>query len=381
MKPLSTINLETFRLAVECSSNHIIITDVQGKIIYANRAVEKITGYSQQEIIGQTPKLWGGLMEEAYYEQLWHTISVKHQAYYGQVKNKRKNGEIYYASVYISPVQNEQGEYIGFIGTEEDRTQEHLVDQAKTEFVSLASHQLRTPLSTINWYTEMLLNGDAGEINVEQKKYLNEIYQASQHMSALVNDLLNVSRIELGTFVIEPQPINPIETMLSVLSEVKPLLEKNQIQLLTNYDPTLTQYIADAKLLRIIFQNLITNAVKYNRYNGVVNIELNWQEKGANIVNYQLPEDSLLFSVADNGIGIPQTQQNKIFTKLFRADNAQKVDSGGTGLGLYLTQGIVENSGGKILFTSEEGKGTKFYVILPKTGMQKKSGLKTLQLI
>jgi signal transduction histidine kinase len=219
------------------------------------------------------------------------------------------------------------------------------------------------------------------KINLEQKKYLTEIYQASQHMSALVNDLLNVSRIELGTFVIEPETINPIEIMLSVLSEVKPLLEKNHIQLLTNYDPTLTQYIADAKLLRIVFQNLITNAVKYNRYNGVVNIELNWQEKGANIVNYQLPEDSLLFSVADNGIGIPRTQQNKIFTKLFRADNAQKVDSGGTGLGLYLTQGIVENSGGKIFFTSEEGKGTKFYVILPKTGMQKKSGLKTLQLI
>lgn len=361
--------LEKFKLAVEKSSDHVVITDPSGIAIYVNNAAELITGFSKEEIIGKkvgTKKSWGGFMDNEFYKKMWDTVLVDKKVFSGEIKNKRKNGQEYFAHTSISPILNKNNEVIFLVGVERDITKEKQVDKAKTEFVSLASHQLRTPLSTVNWYTEMLLDGDAGAINVNQKKYLTEIYKGNQRMVDLVNALLNVSRLELGTFVVEPEYMNIIEMAQSVVDEIKHTVDKKKHTLTFTRDEGLPQILADKKLLRMVFQNLLSNAIKYTPKGGKVTLDV------------RKVKENIAITVTDTGYGIPKSQQKEIFTKLFRADNIRQMDTEGTGLGLYLIKAIVDHSGGMIWFESEENKGTTFHVTLPLSGMVKKTGSKTL---
>jgi signal transduction histidine kinase len=240
-------------------------------------------------------------------------------------------------------------------------TKEQEVDRAKTEFVSLASHQLRTPLSSINWYTEMLLAGDAGEINDEQKKFLTEVYKGNQRMVELINALLNVSRLELGTFAVDPEDTDVIALAQSVLDEQMPQIHERNIQLSTHLAPGTPHLLADPKLLRMVLQNLVSNAVKYTLPGGSLSVRV------------EPDADNIAITVADTGLGIPKEEQGRIFSKLFRATNARTSDTG-----LYIVKSVVENAGGTIHFESTEGKGTTFFIKLPKTGMHKKEGAKSL---
>ena len=247
-----------------------------------------------------------------------------------------------------------------------DITREWDIDKSKTEFVSLASHQLRTPLSTIGWYAEMLLSGDAGKLNPEQEDYMKEIYNGNRRMVELVNSLLNVSRIELGTLAIESEMTNFIEVCESVIKEVAPSLDVKKIELTKKYDSKLSLIKADPKLVRIIFQNLLTNAVKYTPEKGKISVEITQKEQ------------DILIKVSDTGYGIPEHQKNKIFSKLFRADNAREKEAEGTGLGLYIIKMVIDSAKGKIWFDSKEKEGTTFYVTIPLSGMQRKDGTKNL---
>ena len=366
---LLAADLEKFKLAVDNASDHIVITDPDGIVLYANQAVTKITGFEISEVLGQkagSKILWGGLENQALYEKLWDTIKNKKLPFIGEINNKRKNGALYVADAKINPVLNATGEVAFFVGIERDITKLKEVDKAKTEFVSLASHQLRTPLSSINWYAEMLLAGDAGKLKTEQQKFVEEIYTGNQRMVDLVNALLNVSRIELGTFAIEPEEVDLKKLAESVLEELTPLVQQNKLKVTFDYDQTLPIMILDPKLTRIIFQNLLSNAAKYTPEGG--KIKLTVGKKGRNV----------LIEVSDTGYGIPKEQQDRIFGKLFRADNVREKDTNGTGLGLYILKSIVENSKGKVWFTSEENKGTIFSVTLPLQGMKKKVGSKAL---
>lgn len=246
-----------------------------------------------------------------------------------------------------------------------DITEEKKIDKAKSEFVSLASHQLRTPLSTINWYSEVLLNGDVGKLKKEQEKYVETVYHASKRMGDLVNALLNVSRLELGTFTVKPEETDVRALLKSTLAEHKQQIELKSIQCTTRLSKIPLMMI-DQKLLHMVFQNIINNAVKYTPIKGRIVIKLAIQKK------------DLLLRIQDNGCGIPTEQQDQVFTKLFRADNARKIDPDGTGLGLYIAKSILDRVGGKIWFESEKNKGTTFFVILPIVGMRKKKGLKNL---
>ena len=362
-------DLNKFKLAVEYSSDHVVITDKDGIIIYANRAVENVTGYSEKEIIGQkagTKENWGGQMKKDFYKKMWHTVLEKKETFSGEVNNIRKNGEKYIAFASIIPIMNSAQEVVFIVGIERDVTKEREIDRAKTEFVSLASHQLRTPLSTISWYVQMVLNGDAGEISTEQRDYLNEVYGGSRRMIELVNALLNVSRIELGTFAVEPEKVDITKISDEVVKEMKPQIKNKKINLDVYYDPKIDILQLDPSLIRIVFQNLISNAVKYTPEKGRVDLSIKKKEK------------EILVSVIDSGYGIPKKDHKKIFTKLFRADNVKEKDSTGTGLGLYITKSIVEQSGGKIWFESAKDKGTRFYFTIPITGMKKKEGSRAL---
>ena len=224
----------------------------------------------------------------------------------------------------------------------------------------------------------MLIDGDAGKLNTKQKEYLNEVYTGNQRMVALVNALLNVSRLEMGTFTVEPEPTDIIEISKTVIKEMLPMIKKKEIIVKENYASVLPKINIDPKFIRVVFQNLISNAIKYTPEKGIVKIIIELRKKDEAIDGATALFDSLFISVTDKGYGIPKNQQDKIFSKLFRADNVRERDTEGTGLGLYIVKSIIEHSDGKIWFKSKENKGSTFFVLLPLKGMKKKEGTKTL---
>ena len=266
-------------------------------------------------------------------------------------------------AVTAAPVVSE-GDISGVILVFRDITKETEIDRSKTEFVSLASHELRTPLTSIRWYTEMLLEGDFGKITGKKREHLEEIYRENQRMIELVNALLSVSRLELGTFAIEPQPTDLRELVEGEFGELALKIKERKLKVKKFYSKNLPIVNVDPKLTRIIFRNLLTNSVKYTSEGGAVSLSL----EGGN------PDISI--TVADTGCGIPKKQQHLIFTKLFRADNVTKMETDGTGLGLYMVKSILDEIGGRIRFESKEGKGTTFHVSIPVKGMPKKKGVK-----
>jgi signal transduction histidine kinase len=266
--------------------------------------------------------------------------------------------------IFITPVKDNKGDIVGGAIIMHDITYLKEIDRMKTEFVSVASHQLRTPLTAIKLFTEMLLRGDTGKLNRAQKEYLNNIFQSTDRMTRLVNDLLNVTRIESGRVRINPQPTKLDELIQNIIVEAKPLADMKKVKLtfmVTDKAPTIP---LDQNLFRQVIHNLIVNAIRYTPAG-----------KGRILVTFKKYNNrEYLISVADNGIGIPNDKQKKIFQKFFRADNAVKMETEGTGLGLYVSKMIVELSGGKIWFESQEGKGTTFFVTIPTKGMPAKEG-------
>lgn len=361
-----TEDFKKFKLAVDGTSDHVVITDTEGVILYANRAAEVTTGYTRKEIVGEKPSLWGKQMPAEFYRNMWHAIKEQRKSFYGEVTNKRKDGRLYIAEAHISPLFDEQGSLYGFVGMERDITRQKEIDKSKTEFVSIASHQLRTPLTIINWYVEMLFDPSNTKLSEKQKQYITEIAHASKRMIELVNALLNVSRIDMGTFMVDVKPVNFLLAMDDALKDLSLQIAHKNMKIEKRYDDSLPLINADPKLLRIIFQNLLTNAVKYTPEEGSITIGLS--KKRSNV----------LISVADTGFGIPAHQQDSIFLKFFRADNAREKEPDGNGLGLYIVKSLVEHSGGKIWFTSEENKGSTFYVEIPLMGMRAKEGAKQL---
>ncbi len=264
----------------------------------------------------------------------------------------------------ISILGKDESEGVAVIIVFRDVSLEKAVDEAKTEFVSLAAHQLRMPLTAIRWYAEMLLAGDVGELNKDQHSYLDEIYESNKRMVKLVNELLNVSRIRLGTFKIDPKAVDLAKATDTILSELQPNISKKEMIIVKNYNYP-ENFNADPNLLDVILENLISNAVKYTPDKGTITIT--FEER-----------NGLLITVSDTGYGIPKAAYSKIFSQLYRADNIKGKDVEGTGLGLYMVKAIVDESGGSISFSSEENKGTSFHVQFPKSGMKKREGFKSL---
>ncbi|MAZ40504.1 hypothetical protein CL654_00075 [bacterium] len=388
---LEDLNLEKDKLSeskalddaiLSSVGNGLVVTDESGKVVVINKVALEFLGKKDKEISG---KEWGDVIKVSKEdkvplkkEELPYVQSMKEKKvviatfphyYFFENKDKQKVP----VSITASPIiKNDK--LLGSVVIFRDITNEIAIDKAKTEFVSLASHQLRTPLSAINWFTEMLISGDAGKLNKEQKKYAEEVYASSRRMAELVGALLNVSRLELGTFSVEPEDINLPEMVEDAVKEMTPLSEKKSITIQKEIEDNLPVMKADRKLIRIIFQNLISNAVKYTPEKGTAKVYVGVKKKGENIDGRTLKEDNFLFTVSDTGIGIPAEQREQVFTKLFRADNARKVETEGTGLGLYIIKSIIEQSGGEIWFHPNDPNGTTFLVLFPTHGMFKKQG-------
>lgn len=228
------------------------------------------------------------------------------------------------------------------------------VSRLKTEFISVASHQLRTPLSGIRWYLELLLEKSRQEEQSEEvKEYITTLLQTNQRMIKLVNSLLDVSRIEQGRLKIEPQKI-PFQQLYQEIIKIHQQEAKAKgIHLITGPIPPDVYIFGDPRLLEQVLENLISNSIKYTPSGGTVKID------------FVLKKSNIQTCVADTGVGIPPAEQKRIFQRFFRANNVLKMQSTGTGLGLYIAKAIVEAHKGKIWFKSKEGQGTVFYFTLP----------------
>lgn len=227
------------------------------------------------------------------------------------------------------------------------------LDAAKDEFVSIVSHQLRTPLTGIRWFTNLLLGNKKKNLNKEQLDFLEQINTSNKKMIQLVNDLLDVSHIETGyKFKITKEDCLVFPIIQDVLKENIMLIKTKGLKI-KNHVPKNLKIKADRVKIRQVWQNLLSNATNYSPRGKEITIAA---EKGA---------DGPIFSVKDEGIGIPQKQQNRLFEKFFRAKNAALQDPNGTGLGLYITRGIIHGHGGDIWFKSAESKGTTFFFSIP----------------
>lgn len=237
------------------------------------------------------------------------------------------------------------------------------LDQAKDEFISIASHQLRTPLTTIKGYASMIDEGDFGKLSSKTKEPLKEILDGSERMNRLVGDLLNVSRIQAGKFFIDATEVDMPELVASEVKQLEQLAKAKKVEL-AYIEPKvkISPMMLDLNKTQQAAMNLIDNAIHYSAPpSGGGHVQVSLEVHGNEVV----------FLVRDDGIGVPKDKQSKLFTKMFRADNAKEVRPDGTGLGLYLVKRVVEDQGGQIVFASEPGKGSTFGFRLPLTGVPK----------
>ncbi len=230
------------------------------------------------------------------------------------------------------------------------------LDKVKSGFISIASHQLRAPLTSIRWYSEMLLAGSKGKLNEDQTDIIKEISEGVVRLYKTINTLLDISRLEGDVVGKDKKPIDLTEITAQVIKELSPsIVEKKLVYFSFSAQTDTIVVNLDETLLRQVILNLFVNAILYTNEKGT--IEGRWMiDKENNVV---------IYSVRDNGIGIPKSEQDKVFTKFFRAGNAKSKVPDGTGLGLSLIKDIVTSWEGKIWFETEEGKGTTFFFTIP----------------
>lgn len=249
-----------------------------------------------------------------------------------------------------------KGEKIGTLVVLHDISREKAIERIKSEFVSLAAHQLRTPLSAIKWTLKMLLDGDLGNISKEQREFVKKTYQSNERMIDLINDLLDVTRIEEGRFLSKLAPASFEEMVVSVLSFYEQELSNGKIKFkFKKPQKKLPQVNVDIEKMKLVVQNLVENAIKYTPSGGNITV----------LINYDQEKKEIIFSVEDSGVGIPEDQQARVFTKFFRGENVMRMDTEGTGLGLFISKNIVEAHQGRIWFKSKKNEGTTVYFSLP----------------
>ena len=234
-----------------------------------------------------------------------------------------------------------------------DVTKERESEQIKTDFLLLASHQLRTPLTTVKWYIDYLLTTKTVTIEDEVREYLEQIYIGNERMIELITTLLTVSRIEMGTLAPEYTTVHVNGVVKDILEELASEVQKHNLEIKAESKGD-DAIVTDHTMIRIAIHNLLTNAIKYTPVGGTVSIVADYQPQVCTV------------TVTDTGYGIPPDEQEKIFTKMFRASNARKVSTNGTGLGLFLTKSFVEKLGGSLAFSSELDKGTTFTITVPR---------------
>jgi len=343
---------------IESIGDGLIIVNEYGVINEINKAALDMLGYDREEMIGEwLPRALpskdkdGNDLPPTERPSLKSLITGHPET--AITTYTRKDGSNFPVSGTAAPLMVE-GKPKGSIIVFRDFSREVLVERAKNEFVSLASHQLRTPITSILLYIGLIKYDEKG-LSAEIKDYLKRIEMSAQSMQQLVGDFLNISSLELGGVEARPIPIDLIELINDQISEIIGLAADAGVKISFSEPKEPATVSTDPALLGQAIHNIMTNAIRY-KATSAAEIKIKIKKQPQNYV----------ITVADNGIGIPEDSQHKIFQRLYRADNAVKQHTQGTGLGLYLVKKIVETLGGKIWFESQENVGTTFFIQLPK---------------
>ncbi|MDQ7814666.1 MAG: PAS domain S-box protein [Patescibacteria group bacterium] len=349
---------EKLDIILHSIADAVVVISREGKILLINNIASEMCGYSLFDTVGHdfrsllVFKGQDGASDLNFIDTVLQDGITTNPT--GKTVLLKRDGSALPVSESAAPIKDLEGNITGCVLVFRDATKEREIDRMKTEFVSIASHQLRSPLSGIKWLIELVLN-DTGELKPEQREYLEQIDVSNERMIQLVEDLLDVSRIETGRkFTIEKKDFDVVPVISGLLQEMTNLSLQKHVTTSTASDfPQSILLNADQEKIREVFKNLVSNAIKYTSQEGHVTID------------HTRSAEEVVFSVKDDGIGIPKDQQKKIFEKFFRASNVGRVEAEGTGLGLYIAKAIVEGHGGRIWFESQEGRGTTFSFSLP----------------
>jgi PAS domain S-box-containing protein len=357
------IERKKFYLAVKNSSDHIVILDPELKVIYANEAAQNITGYEEKEILGKKiSDLWESQIPERDFSDLWDTIKREKKPQKREILNMRKNGSFYIAHTRITPIVSEDiKEVLFFVMLEEDITKRKEVDRMKNNFIDIASHELKTPMTLIRGYASIILEEFSSTLPETTKKHVHQILINVERLISLVSDMLDISRIESGKMesLEKKQEMNIVDSLNEVQKSFSQSFATKGIKFIVKCSKKINPTVFYSEEgMRIIFTNLIGNSIKFVPENkGIITVKITEKD-----------ENSLLVMLSDNGIGIQKEYHEKVFQKFGVANAPLNHGTGGTGLGLSIVKMIVEKNGGKIWVESSGvvGEGVKFYFTLPK---------------
>jgi len=356
--------------AIDQNPASIVITDIDGRIEYVNSKFTELTGYQPEEAIGQNPRiLKSGQTPETDYQKLWNALYSKEE-WHGEFINKKKNGELYYESALISPIQNSENVTTHFVALKEDITEKkklindlilakekaEVSDKLKSAFLANMSHEIRTPMNAILGFSELLVNTDVTDDIL--KKYAGIINSRSHYLLALIEDILDLSKVEAGVLQLKREPfaINTLFDELTIQTNLKLQKQKKNIEFiaLKPREDNASVIICDKNRIQQLLFNLIDNAIKFTQ-SGYIKIEYKAENK-----------NGITFVVSDSGLGISEINQPYIFDR-FQKSNNLELNYSGLGLGLSICKGIVKLLGGDIWMESEVNKGSVFSFCIPES--------------
>lgn len=320
----------------------ILVVDNKNNFSLINPSAEQLLGVKKEEMIGRP-------FSKVVYLQPFIKFLSQKKIFNQEFETK----EDLVLETIMVPLARE-GERIGTLIILHNITREKLVEKMKSDFVSLAAHQLRTPLSAVKWILRMLLDGELGELKKEQRNFLEDGYISNQRMIDLVNDLLNVARIEEGRYIYDLTSTDIEKLIKPIIKSRKEECRERKIAVtFKKSGKKPSDVLIDSEKIAIVFDNILDNAISYTFPGGRVAVSLSYAKEQVRVC------------VKDSGMGIPGNQQKNVFKKFFRGANVVRKETDGTGLGLFISKNIVEAHKGKIWFKSEEGKGTNFCFTIP----------------
>lgn len=357
------------RAFLESVGDGLIGIDRFWNITLWNKAATALTGRTEEEAMGKPFPNVVEFADEASHEK--NIAFIEESMLFGKTRImgshtvlRRKTGEEIPVNDSVAPIFDERGLVDGAMIIFRDASKDRELQKSREEFSSLATHQLRTPITVINQFSELLAAEPT--LTPTGKEEVAAIQKASSSLTELVTAMLNVSRIESGSIGITPTLLLIPDVAKQVAKEMESQFTKKKLKLTQRYSKDVAAIDADENLVSAIVKNLLSNALKFTPEGGEVTLSVN---KNATDV---------VLNVIDTGMGIPKSEQNQIFTKFYRANNVRVADISGTGLGLYTIKAILKQSGGRIWFESEENHGSSFHVSIPLSGMVKKEGMKGL---
>lgn len=380
-KVKSEQELNKIRVAMEQSPAAIIITSLDGIIEYINPKFVELTGYNRKEAIGKTPAiLKSGKHNQKFYTELWETITSGKE-WSGEFINKKKNGKLFWEKALISPIKDETGKVTHFVAIKENITDKKKLEQVhhekklaersaelKQRFLANMSHEMRTPMNGIIGMTDLLNNTSLNNI---QEEYVDIIKKSSENLLHLINDILDITRIEEGKLSFVHSNFNLRNTILNSFNLFYPIISQKDISLDIkipgNYPPIIH---TDETRLKQVISNLLSNAIKYTD-KGSIKIDVQEIEKQGDMVVTQI-------NVTDTGIGIKEKDKNHVFDVFSRVDDTVTRKTEGTGLGLAISREIAKLLGGDIGVESTEGKGSTFWFTF-KAKISKAGAIKAIQ--